>query len=203
MPPPCRRLSHDVRAALRFFAYYLGNGTLLTPAVADIDLDYSEALTGRADAIGQVFAVFLNVLREAGECANEWNARHRAAQWLRHLCEPEYIVEPPLAEWELTLRRADEPWKQEAKDFALALGRGELAPELLAGCDYMSLLVDGGSLLERIVTVWSNVLCLDEENRALNAASARYRAAQYLKWSCDRDYVLEPAPTYWEMELAG
>ena len=98
-----QQLPVDVRASLRFFAFYLANGTL------DVDLldgiDYRPALFEFGSALEQVFAIYGNVLRvdESGRVLNDGEAQHRAAQWIRGYCDPEYVVEPPFQAWETEL----------------------------------------------------------------------------------------------------
>ena len=93
----------DVRAALRFFAFYIANGTL------DVDLlegiDYRPQLMAFGSPLEQVFAIFANVLQvnENGEVLNEGDAHYRAAQWVRSYCDPSYEVEPPFEHWEIEL----------------------------------------------------------------------------------------------------
>ncbi|MEU9689425.1 DUF7677 family protein [Amycolatopsis japonica] len=93
----------DVRASLRFFAFYLANGTI------DVDLldgfDYRPALFQFGSSLEQVFAIYGNVLEvdEEGNVLNEGDAQYRAAQWIRRLCDPAYEVEPPFQPWETEL----------------------------------------------------------------------------------------------------
>ena len=93
----------DVRASLRFFAFYIANGTL------DVDLldgiDYRPHLFEFGSALEQVFAIFANVLQvdENGAVVNEGDAQRRAAQWVREYCDPDYQVEPPFEPWETEL----------------------------------------------------------------------------------------------------
>ncbi|WP_455357378.1 DUF7677 family protein [Streptomyces sp. SYSU K217416] len=95
-------LPTDVRASLRFFAFYLRNGTL------DIDLldgfDYWSELQFGSD-LEMVFAIFTNVLEvdEHGQTLNDGDAQYRAAQWVRRRCDPSYQVEPPFEAWETEL----------------------------------------------------------------------------------------------------
>jgi hypothetical protein len=97
------QLPVDVRASLRFFAFYLANGTV------DVDLldgiDYRPALFEFGSALEQVFAIYGNVLRvdESGHVLNDGEAQQRAAQWIRGYCDPEYVVEPPFQPWETEL----------------------------------------------------------------------------------------------------
>ncbi|WP_425424370.1 DUF7677 family protein [Streptomyces lushanensis] len=93
----------DVRASLRFFAFYLANGTI------DVDLlegfDYRPALFEFGSSLEQVFAIYGNVLEvdANGNVLNDEDAQHRAAQWIRRCCDPSYQVEPPFQAWETEL----------------------------------------------------------------------------------------------------
>ncbi|GAA3192000.1 hypothetical protein GCM10010486_71420 [Nonomuraea roseoviolacea subsp. carminata] len=100
---PVGQLPVDVRASLRFFAFYLANGTI------DVDLldgiDYRPALFQFGSPLEQVFAIYGNVLQvdASGQVLNEAEAQYRAAQWIRSYCDPGYQVEPPFRAWETEL----------------------------------------------------------------------------------------------------
>ncbi|MGW2324345.1 DUF7677 family protein [Streptomyces sp. NPDC001700] len=93
----------DVRASLRFFAFYLANGTLDVDLLDDVD--YRPALFQFGSPLEQVFAIYGNVLRvdESGQVLNDGEAQYRAAQWIRAYCDPGYQVEPPFQAWETEL----------------------------------------------------------------------------------------------------
>jgi hypothetical protein len=95
----------DVRAAIRLFAFYLANGTLDLDLLDFDGVDYKADLMASASAFEQVFAIFTNVLQvdESGEVVNAGDAEYRAAQWIRHYCDPGYQVEPPFQKWETEL----------------------------------------------------------------------------------------------------
>ncbi|MGI5486737.1 DUF7677 family protein [Microtetraspora malaysiensis] len=97
------QLSEDVRASLRFFAFYLANGTLDMELLEDID--YRPALMQFGSTLEMVFTIFTNVLEidENGLVINEGDAQLRAAQWIRHYCDPSYVVDPPFQPWETEL----------------------------------------------------------------------------------------------------
>ncbi|MFB7456131.1 hypothetical protein [Streptomyces sp. NPDC056188] len=96
-------LSVDVRASLRFFAFYLANGTL------DLDLlegfDYRSTVFHSGSSLEQVFAIYSNVLQidADGMVLNDGDAQYRVAQWVRACCDPDYRVEPPFEDWETEL----------------------------------------------------------------------------------------------------
>ncbi|MFC7280205.1 hypothetical protein ACFQS1_40145 [Paractinoplanes rhizophilus] len=96
-------LPESVRSSLRFFAFYLAEGTLALDLLEGID--YRPAVMLYGSGLEQVLAIFANVLEvdEAGEVTNYAEAEHRAAQWIRRICDDGYLVDPPFAAWELEL----------------------------------------------------------------------------------------------------
>ena len=99
------KLSEDVRADLRFLAFYLGNGTLQLQELPWVD--YSDVLNsaGSGSVLEQAFAIWSNVLDidPSGKVLNREAAQKRVAQYIRQQAEPTYIVDPPFEEWELQL----------------------------------------------------------------------------------------------------
>ncbi|BCY05507.1 hypothetical protein [Actinoplanes sp. L3-i22] len=97
------QLPGDVRAAYRFFAFFLANGTLCLDLLDGID--YRPALMAYGSASEQVMAIFSNVLDvdDQGHVTNLGDAEWRAAQYIRRLCDPTYTVTPPFEPWELDL----------------------------------------------------------------------------------------------------
>ena len=97
-----KHLSEDVRGDLRLFAFFVANGSLFA-SHHDIDTDdveYGDLLLRRDDTIGQLFAIFLNVLPSDGDGAMPATAGsqagYRASQWLRHACDPGDQILPPV-----------------------------------------------------------------------------------------------------------
>jgi hypothetical protein len=97
------KLSEDLRAYLRLFAFYLANGTVDWELLGE-EWDYSSLFANPSD-LEQVFAIWSNVLEldDEGNVLNPGAAKRRAAQYIRRFVDPSYIVEPPFAEWELEL----------------------------------------------------------------------------------------------------
>jgi hypothetical protein len=97
------QLAEDLRSSLRFFAFYLANGTVdlhLLP-----DPSYVQDIVEYGSALESVFAVFANVLDldDDGRVTNADHAQRRAAQWIRSYVDPQYVVEPPFEDWEVEL----------------------------------------------------------------------------------------------------
>jgi hypothetical protein len=98
------QLPADVRASLRFFAFYVANGTIDMDLLEDID--YRPTLWEFGSALEMVFTIFTNILEidEEGRVTNHGVAQERAAQWIRRYCDPSYRVEPPFESWETELQ---------------------------------------------------------------------------------------------------
>lgn len=96
------KLPEEVRSSLRFFAFYLANGTLDMELLDDID--YRPALVDFGSTLEMVFTIYTNVLEidEDGQ-VDDGDAQYRAAQWIRRYCDPTYVVDPPFEEWETRL----------------------------------------------------------------------------------------------------
>ncbi|MBX4892079.1 hypothetical protein HJA76_08325 [Rhizobium bangladeshense] len=89
----------EMRGALARFSLWLANGTLGYPILEGIN--YSDVLK-EPSAMEMVYTVFTNNLEldQNGAPLNSRYCEERAAQWLRHYCDPTYKVEPPFAEFE-------------------------------------------------------------------------------------------------------
>ncbi|MFI7445810.1 DUF7677 family protein [Nonomuraea indica] len=68
--------------------------------------------------------------------------------------------------------------------FAFDLANGTLDMELLEDIDYRPALMDFGSTLEMVFTIYTNVLEIDE-NGQVDDGYAQYRAAQWIRRYCD------------------
>ena len=94
-----------VRSAIRFFAFYLANGTLAPDVLGAVD-DYRPNLVEFGSELEMAFTIFMNVLEldeQSGSPVNEALAQRRAAQWIRRYCDEGYTVEPPFEPWETEL----------------------------------------------------------------------------------------------------
>jgi hypothetical protein len=96
------RLSESVSHAIRQFSFWIANRSVGHPLLDGID--YS-CIFEEPSAMEQVYAIFANTLEldERGMVLNEKHAERRAAQFIRSYVEPEYVVEPPLEDWEVHL----------------------------------------------------------------------------------------------------
>jgi hypothetical protein len=97
-----KKLSNSFSSALRTFSYWIANGTIGYPILEGID--YS-CIFEEPSALEQVYAIFANVI-EMDEDRNVINAKYaeqRAAQYIRSYVDSNYIIEPPLEDWEVAL----------------------------------------------------------------------------------------------------
>ncbi|WP_434417917.1 DUF7677 family protein [Nannocystis pusilla] len=187
---------------LRFFAFYVGNGTLFLPLERGYDrVDYLDALARPGPALGQLFSVYAHARAAElrGAPLAPGGADLRAARWFRSTFRPAQTIEPPVSAAELA-PGCGVPWLDAVARFAAALGEGRLAPELLAGHEYVSLVTCGGtgagSTFELIMAIFTNVLALTGDE-----ATAVRRTAQHVRSLVDDDYEVDPELTEEETVL--
>ncbi len=96
------RLSSDVSAQLRLFAFYLSNGTLTPEVLSGI---YYSSILHEPSALEMIFAIFANTLKvdENGKVLDSGHPERRAAQYIRTWFDRSYIVELPFEQWEQEL----------------------------------------------------------------------------------------------------
>ncbi|GAA2113458.1 DUF7677 family protein [Actinomadura alba] len=202
-----RPLPPGTRSDLRFFAFYLGNGTLLLPAYGADDpvdeLDYTEIVTRYDDTIGRLFAILLDGYHRPPDDRDLASLApyDRVEAWLAAQCDPARHEPPSLTDAELALAGFDEGWKDATVAFGRRLGRGTLVPDVLDGLDYVPDLFKGGSLPEAVVMVFANVLRIGSDGTPVNAGHAERRAAQWLRRYLEHDYRVDPPFEHWEFEL--
>ena len=98
------QLHASIRAAIVDFAYALGNGTLDSGGLLR-GVDYRPDIQRNSNELQLVFAVFTNVLQvdDDGRVTNAEYAKQRAAAVVRRYHQPSFVVDPPLADWEVAL----------------------------------------------------------------------------------------------------
>lgn len=180
-------IPEDERAGLRFFAFYVGNGTLFLPREPDDDeVDYLEELVDPGPRLGQLFCVYAHTTAAFMRGEPRGSPSRRAARWYRQTFRPDQPVEPPVEAHELA-PGCGVDWLDAVARFAIDLGEGRLEPGLLADHPHVSVLTcDGtgaGSVLEMIFAIFANVLALTGDE-----AQARLRTAQHVRHYVDDDY---------------
>lgn len=84
--------------------------------------------------------------------------------------------------------------------FAFYLANGTLALSVLDGIEYREVFEEA-STLEMVFNIFCNVLEIDEDGEVLNGDYAQMRAAQFIRFHFDRDYIVEPPFEDWETDL--
>ena len=95
------KLSHSFSGALRTFAYFMSSGSQNTLE----GVNYLPLYGSEPSAIEMVYAIYVNVLEldDEGIVLNAKYAEKRATDWLRHYCDPDFVVDPPYDDWEMYL----------------------------------------------------------------------------------------------------
>ncbi len=88
--------------------------------------------------------------------------------------------------------------------FSFHLGNGTLDPTILPPrLDYRPHIVEYGSELELIYTIFLRNLHIDDHGTVHNVAYAQRRAAQWIRRYLDPQYPVEPPFTHDELELGS
>ncbi|MDR1450035.1 MAG: hypothetical protein LBI84_07545 [Propionibacteriaceae bacterium] len=98
---PKQHLSGSFSGAARTFAYFMASGTQDTLE----GIDYLSLYGEEPSAFEMVWAIYCNVIEldENGTVLNAKYTEKRATDYLRSYCDPSFAVDPPYAEWEITL----------------------------------------------------------------------------------------------------
>jgi hypothetical protein len=101
------------------------------------------------------------------------------------------------------MHRIPEDARGAIRMFAFFVANGTLCLDVLGDLeDYRPALFEfGGSPLEKVFAIYTNVLEYDESGRPTNDGWATRRAAQWIRGYLDQDYVVEPPFEDWEVEL--
>ncbi len=189
-PAEDRRPHVDDRAALRFFAFWLANGTL-TINLDGGEADYSVLLGPPGLALGELFEHYLAEDHVEGADACAW-----VRDWAVSGVKPPAVRLPDSAP----------AWKRVVVDFARDLGLRRLAPDLLGEAseeDWQGLLFEwGGSPLEGVFAVLANCMELDGSGEVVDAGWATRRACWRLAWFMRDDLKgTTPPLEEWETTL--
>jgi len=200
-----KHLSTEFCSDLRFFAFFVANGSLFG-SLDRFGFEYIPSLLAKDNVFGQMFAVFVNVwkpcpITDRATRAVQLVPQYRAEQYLMNHIDPTYEVVPDFDWWELEIDKSEFPWKRCIKEFSVALGNGMLEPELLRDIDYVPGLFSCGSTLEAVYAVFANVLTVDVHGNPTNTDRAYYRAAQCVREWCVPGYEVTPRWQGWEIEL--
>ena len=183
---PIRQLPVDYRASLRYFAFWLANGTLILSYPKPVP-DYQALLEQPGDWLG--------LLIEGHLAARHHGQRPGIERWLYdHLSGHEPGPPPKLP--------ADAPAHERLiVRFAHELGWRRI-PAGGDPDDVEGLLVDwGGSPLELTFATLGNVIALDEAGELCNGEAAFARACAMLRVQFELDEEADPPFAAWETAL--
>ena len=203
-----KRLSRQMVGDLRFFAYYIGNETLL--AGTDWGVHYNiEVIFEPSEAIGDIFALelFRNTSMDGQRQNNgpQLDTTLSSTQLIGRYIQSLNDQTPfPIALESLRSPNSNN-WRDVVVRFFRDLGLRTLKTEPLADCsdDYAWCILTEGNYLERVAAIFCNVLRLDADFNAINEAWARHRSSQYIRLVNDETdtYRVQPRFKDWETML--
>lgn len=187
---------------MHHFARRLADGELGTGCAA---AHHRYLVASDRDLLGMAFAVFLHGMVAPG-LDDHALPYHNVAAWLRDRPGARPELAPDCHEH--AIFRLGVPWADAVVEFALMLGRGWLAPNLLDGWDYMPELIypkkGAGERLELTFAIFLNVLRIESAGperpeRIVNRSEAQRRAAQFVRRIVDPSYPITPGFTSYEL----
>ena len=201
-----KRLPKRIVGDLRFFGFYIGNGTLLAGtnwgAKTDIDI-----ICEPSEALGNVFALTLfrnydfagNSQQNGEQIGVDKSSTQLIGEYIEALkLQSDFPLE------QLTLNSSDDRnWRDAIVRFFGELGQRKLTTVPLKEIeeDYADWILYEGGYLERLVAIFCNVLRFDQEYNVMNEAWARFRASQYIRIVIDDAYQVKPPFKEWETTL--
>ena len=198
-----KRLAYDLVADLRFFAFYIGNETILA-YVAPWKHYNIEKVFEPGEALGHIFTISLyNRYNEKGEHIRTGvNVSQRIGQYIQHISEPDYQPHPPFTAEELSPGSVGD-WREVLVSFMRDFGKRNLQTIPLEGFvgDYAEDIINYGSGLEMLTAIIGNIIRLDSDYQVMNEDWVRYRASQYIRAHQDLTYQVQPRFKAWETAL--
>lgn len=194
-----KQLPKSIVSDLRFFAYYIGNGTLLLPHETDVSLLYE-----KSSALGYLFLI---------ELFNRYDSRGNVQKFSKHkptLSKHDYVKALNKGETEklnfpisLNVVKQDQNWRSAIVRFMLDLGCRVLDTEPLRGWKegYTEDVLDYGNSMEMLTAIYCNVLRMDKNYNIINESWARHRTSQYIRLFIDESYESKPPLKEWETML--
>lgn len=196
-----KRLRKELVGDIRFFAYYIGNETLLHY----IDkFDLSVLQDDPSDALGNLFGIKLFSYYD-----KKGNRRLRE-DVEEFISIKDYIFALEAGDtgpfkFIFTEEQLADPddWRSVVVRFMRDVGNHRVNTEPLQGLnlDLGWGLIDEGNAMERMTAIFTNVLRMDQNFRVINEDWCRYRASQYIRRHYDVEYEVIPEFKEWEMML--
>jgi len=185
------RLDIKSKADIRFFTYYLVNGTL------DFDLLNNKLKTNHIDFISQnsklffeSFCVFANHKKQTADI-NPMNKR--VAEYICKSIEPDNFRQfDNFEKWELNFDFHGNDLTNCLKDFAYRVSFDKIDKLKMTGNVFKDCITFGATFWETVFVIWANNLEFDS-GKITNQEYAIDRAVQ---WFLDNEKVNE-----WEIEL--
>lgn len=182
---PQHQIPLDDRAALRFFAFYVANGTLIINFPDPVP-NYEPLFAEPGPWLGVLFEGHLATIDHPGPGIERWLYDHLSG------AEPGPPPKLPL----------DAPeWQRVIVRFATDLGWHRI-PAGVDPADVEGIVTEwGGSPLELVFATLGNVIALDSAGRVTNAEAAYARGVAMLRSQFEMDPPADPPFTEWETTL--
>jgi hypothetical protein len=173
------KLAANYKAGIRFFIYYLVNGTL------NFDLfnnrlrgNYHEYLESNPQLFFAACCVFINHTKTNSKSVG---SHRRSAELICKSVEPDNFTEiKDFEDWEINSDITTNDFFDSFKDFAKRISFEKLDQNIISPPYYKHCIINGASYLEQAFSIWANNLDLNDE-RVANQEYAIERATKWMK----------------------
>ncbi|GAA4276371.1 DUF7677 family protein [Aquimarina mytili] len=201
-----KRLPYSIVSDIRFFAFYIGNETIL----ASRNCHNINVVFETSDALGNMYAIKLfktydevgNSPNTSEEIPSDKNSTDLIVEYVQELKEKNKC-EDLLLPFNKFRSRNKENWRNVIVRFFNDFGLRDLKekPLMEFNDDYADGVINEGSPLEQLTAIFCNVLRFDEKYDVINEEWTRYRASQYIRYYNDDSYQITPPLKEWETIL--
>ncbi|MFK7906442.1 MAG: hypothetical protein AB8B69_15030 [Chitinophagales bacterium] len=208
-----KRLPYETVGDMRFFAFYIGNGTILTGTKWDAEYNI-DIILEPSDVLGNIFA--LELFRNKGiEGGRKNNSKKLGTNLSSSELIGEYIQSlNNKSQFSIFLNKLQSEnrknWRDVVVRFFKDLGNRNLQTTPLINYksvdkeekdDYALWIISEGDYLEKTTAIFCNILRMDKEFNVINEEWARHRISQYIRKVNDDSYKVIPRFKEWERTL--
>lgn len=166
-------LSNKQKSNIRFFAFYLVNGTLDFELIQQtFGNTYQNQLKSNPDLFYKTACVFIN---EEVMLNPDWPYTKKLGKFVCQLYNGNINI-ADFEDWEIAFDTEKADYSSDFKNFTKWFINSRIVPDIA----YINYIEDGASFAEQCFAIWGNVVKL-KNNRVTNNDYAMERVEQYIK----------------------
>jgi hypothetical protein len=192
------KLSIRQRSNIRFFVYYLVNGTLNFDLLHQYSsVVYHDYLKAHPELFYQACVAFINLeCKDAPNWPDVTRLGSLIAEWIKTGFSKAFEV----TEQEDSCKADSIGFKKAFLSFSNQFATGQGSNPFIGGVGYSDFINDGATNVETCFAIWANVIEF-ENGEAVNQEHAISRVNEYLKMYYGNDYQAQLEEWEWELHF--